>query len=69
MVPDAPWIRDAEMYGMWDGPEIDCPVCGLEALIMYKDANNEIVGCDKCMRTVDATDWYRDQLEADRDDT
>lgn len=67
MTADAPWIRDAEMYGMWDGPAVECPVCGEECEILYKDVNNEIVGCDQCMRTLDAADWYREQLEECRE--
>ena len=27
-LPDAPWIRDAELNGLPEDPEVECPVCG-----------------------------------------
>lgn len=31
-----------------------CPVCGEETDTYYKNDSGEIVGCDHCVRTVDA---------------
>jgi hypothetical protein len=31
-----------------------CPVCGEETDTLYKNIYEEIVGCDGCIRTVDA---------------
>ena len=31
-----------------------CPVCGEETDALYKNIYGEIVGCDVCIRTVDA---------------
>ena len=31
-----------------------CPVCGEETDTLYKNIYGEIVGCDVCIRTVDA---------------
>ena len=33
-----------------------CPVCGEEADTLYKNIYGETVGCDGCIRTVDAYD-------------
>lgn len=33
-----------------------CPVCGEETDTLYKNAEGEIVGCDACIREVDAWD-------------
>ena len=65
-VPDPPYIRYAEMYGADDGPVIECPICEEEPEYLYKDANGEIVGCNKCVKTVEPEDWYRDELERSR---
>lgn len=31
-----------------------CPVCGRETDTFYKDKDGDIVGCDECIRSVDA---------------
>lgn len=66
-LPDAPWIRDVEMYGMPpydDDPDPICPVCGKECETIYLDDGCiNVVGCDNCIRTMDAYDWFEEQKE------
>ena len=59
LIPDDPIIAHLERYGV--PPGIDdkapiCPVCGSECSTIYKNACNEIVGCDECISTHDAVD-------------
>ena len=34
-----------------------CPVCGEETDTFYQDSDGDIVGCDKCVKTIDAWDY------------
>lgn len=68
-IPDAPWIRDAELNG-W-GPEekpVKCPVCyeECEQIYFYK-GSRDALGCDRCIDSMDAYDWQADQDEEGRD--
>lgn len=57
-LPDAPWIRDAELNGI-DAPDpVKCPVCGEECDTIYvnKDSHDAL-GCRKCIHFMDAYDW------------
>jgi len=58
-IPDAPWIRDAETngYPAGDDAELICPCCGKEAESYYLDNEDNIIGCDECVRCVDAFEW------------
>lgn len=67
MIADAPWIREAEMYGVDDGPEIRCPICGEECEEIILDNGGNVCGCEHCTRSKDAYEWYQDRLEAGRD--
>lgn len=64
-IPDAPWIREAERYGMPpydDDPDPICPCCGHAANYIYlKDG--EAIGCDLCLDVMDADDWAYEQKE------
>ena len=65
-LPDAPWIREAEMNGMPpydDGTEPVCPICGRECETIYTDLSDTEIGCDKCIRTVDAYEWAQQHEE------
>ena len=65
-LPDAPWIREAEMYGMPpydDGPDPVCPICGKECEMIYMDQNGTEVGCEHCIRTTDAWIWQDEHKE------
>jgi len=68
-IPDAPWIRDAELNGYGDYEPIECPICGEECETIYRDRYGEVVGCDECITTQEAYEWAEEQKEADRDDT
>ena len=59
MIPDAPYIRDAERYGM---PDADytyyCPICGAEnPEWLYLNDSGDVYACDVCVDTTDALDW------------
>ena len=53
-IPDAPWIRDAEINGVPETPAPICPICGEEAEEFYLDYGGDVVGCDHCVRVKDA---------------
>lgn len=57
-LPDAPWIREAERFGGPEPPAMICPMCGEETDYYYLDTNGDIIGCEYCVRKVDA-DTYR----------
>ena len=38
-----------------------CPVCGNETDTLYKDIYGTIVGCDECIKTIDAWQWKEEQ--------
>lgn len=68
MLPDAPWIRDAETNGYTDGPEIPdpvCPYCGYENPDQFFVMDGTVLGCDHCIDMVDTHDWAVDQWEQD----
>ncbi len=57
--PDHPIIRRLELYGTLKpdpAPPI-CPVCGEEADIFYEDRRCNIVGCEFCIKEIDAWDY------------
>lgn len=54
---DHPIIWNLERTGYPDGKEPEfpvCPICGKETDTFYKDKQSEIVGCDCCVKSVDA---------------
>lgn len=55
--PDHPVICNMERTGYADGKEPSapiCPVCGADCETVYKTRNYDILGCDRCLRPVDA---------------
>jgi hypothetical protein len=60
-LPDAPWIRDAELNGYPEPDAVKCPVCGEECDDIYEDRNGDVCGCDQCMRRRAAWDWWEEQ--------
>ena len=57
-IPDAPWIREAEVYGMPEAETIYCPICGAEdPEDLWTDSDGEVVGCECCLKRVDAYDF------------
>ena len=56
-IPDAPWIREAETYGM---PDYDwtpvCPLCGTrDVREAYYTPDGVLVACDACRDQLDKT--------------
>lgn len=65
-VPDAPWIREAETYGLPDVGEIEfsCPVCGSEQPEDFVfDRRGDIIGCSCCTHRKDAYEWTLEHRE------
>lgn len=65
-VPDAPWIREAEMYGPDDTEDIlvICPSCGVrDPDDFYFDRCGNICGCSECMARRDAYEWTVEHRE------
>ena len=57
-LPDAPWIREAELNGYPpDDDPIRCPECGEDCDIIYMDDNNNVLGCDNCVRALESWEW------------
>ena len=65
-IPDAPWIREAERNGYDTGTHVCCPVCGEICDEIYLDNYRNACGCNRCISTMDAYDWYQDELEKGR---
>lgn len=64
-VADAPWIREAETYGLPEAEEIQysCPVCGEEEPEDFVFGNDgEIVGCNCCCHFRDAYEYMAQKL-------
>ena len=65
-LPDAPYIRDAELFGMDDDEEFYwvCPVCGaLYPDDVYIQKNGEVIGCSECVKCKDGYEWTADHME------
>lgn len=62
-IPDAPWIREAETYGVppYDEPDTRCPVCGQDCETIYTDQAGNALGCDMCILRCDAAEWNDEQ--------
>ena len=57
-IPDAPWIRDAMVNGMPDYGDVpECPICHRRCKTIYMDGNDDPIGCDECITSVDVYDW------------
>ena len=67
-LPDAPWIRDAELNGVPEDPPVICPVCGAECEEIYETREyGEVLGCDQCILIRNAYDWKAQMEEDGRD--
>lgn len=64
MIPDAPWIRNAELYGVDEPDPVICPICGEECGTIYKDRNGDVFGCDNCVEIMEAYDYLQEEKEA-----
>ena len=67
-IPDAPWIRDAELNGVPSAEPVECPECGEECEEIYLDPSGYCCGCNRCLRAVDAWDWFSERRQAEIDD-
>lgn len=64
MLPDAPYIRQAELYGVPEPEEWECPVCGADkADNIYLDENGTILGCSCCVQEKDLGEYLAEQAE------
>lgn len=57
-LPDAPWIRDAEKFGYPEARDFHCPVCGIENPEYFYIEDDEVIGCDCCVKRVHAYEYY-----------
>lgn len=67
-LPDHPVIRNMERTGYPDGREPDqprCPFCGAKCDTVYRNGENEIVGCEDCISFGDA--WEAPECFPERD--
>lgn len=67
-IPDAPWIRDAEMNGPPEPEPVYCPVCGEECETIFADMYGNVFACNECLVEQDAGEWAEEQREADMPD-
>lgn len=67
-INDHPDIAAAMRTGYPRGKQIKarrCPVCGESASYrseLYVNSANEVIGCDECLRRVDAEEYFNDKL-------
>ncbi len=59
-LPDAPWIREAETFGMPESKVCRCPICGEEWPEYFFTAGLEVLGCSECVERNDSEDWAYD---------
>ena len=52
-IPDAPWIREAEIFGMPEGDSVYCPCCGEENPEYFYTDCGDVVGCSECINWED----------------
>ena len=54
---DAPWIREAQLYGMPEGRNVYCPCCHEENPEWFYTDCGDVVGCSEC---IDWEDPFKD---------
>jgi hypothetical protein len=59
-LPDADYIRDAEMNGFPSPDPVKCPICGDEAQTFYLQ-DGLVIGCEHCVSEVDADQGFLDR--------
>ena len=68
-IPDAPWIREAEQYGMPGPEEIECPCCGKLTKKIYTEASDlEPIGCDHCVKEREVWEWIEMVQEMNKEE-
>ena len=57
-------IWDLSIYDYYPEPPEEplprCPVCGEETDTFYQNQDGDIVGCDQCVKALDAWDYLED---------
>ena len=66
-LPDAPWVRDAELNGYPSDDPVHCPICGEECDTIFYDKNGEIFGCEQCIQKKDAYEWAEEERLAQQE--
>jgi len=66
-IPDAPWIRDAEMNGMPHPETVYCPCCGERCFTIY-EGSGLVFGCEKCVKERDAAEWLEQKRTEEREE-
>lgn len=56
-IPDAPYIREAETFGMPEGDNVYCPICGEENPEYFFVQAGEVLGCSCCISREDPFDY------------
>ena len=59
ILSDHPAIRQAELEGVPEYIEPHCPVCGAACELVYRNNDDEVLGCDFCVTTMDA--WEEEE--------
>lgn len=62
MIPNAPYITEAERYGMPHPVPVRCPECGEECETIYASGGT-VFGCEHCVDVMDADEWEREGRE------
>ena len=63
MIADAPWIRDAEINGVENAPDLKCPVCYSICETLYTNGGRSgVVGCENCISTIDPWDYWEEEM-------
>lgn len=68
LLPDAPWIRDAELNGVPADDPVLCPICGEECDTIFEDDDGTAFGCENCVRKRDAYDWFSEMRDGEEED-
>lgn len=56
VIPDDPIISYLERSGFPDDSIPICPICGSECEIIYRDRYTDIIGCNECVESLDASE-------------
>ena len=59
-IPDAPWIREAELFGPPEPDNVYCPVCHEENPEWFYVQAGEILGCSCCISREDPFDYVEE---------
>lgn len=62
MIPDAPYIREAEIHGFGDLGPVECPCCGKVCETIYA-VGSDVFGCEHCVDVMDSYEWKREEMD------